>query len=411
MADVYGSFSQGADLEMASPVRFLPLFSSSREPPCWRRVTYATFRLSLIEHWSGFQVERNVDSLNLAESGKAGTREAPPDEQPEFDPWALPELGDHGPAWSGSVRAFFFFDSFCSSLLFLLCMFFLELTLSHLPAFSELDTWARVRRVAVGVTKIAVLLGLLYMFICSLDFLSNAFRLLGGKSAGEAFASNKILSNPVAGLMIGILATVLVQSSSTTTSIVVAMVAADSKFLPDDFYLLLVWGVCFWTFQTFFPNCIVSRRLKNMRSDYFIYFLIFVYLFCSFGGETCYPNCNGGKHWHLCHQYPGLSRPSHGAQRVQAGFCWCSGSWYLQLAVGAHLPSPRSCFPLSSAHNWVASENPTTEDQQGCQERTVESHNKTFHWPHHPTWQESHQKRSSWGCFSGVQVTDQVDMQ
>ena len=71
---------------------------------------------------------------------------------------------------------------------------------------------------------------LLYLFICSLDFLSSAFRLLGGKAAGEAFASNEILSNPVAGLMIGILATVLVQSSSTTTSIVVSMVAAGSKF-------------------------------------------------------------------------------------------------------------------------------------------------------------------------------------
>ena len=53
---------------------------------------------------------------------------------------------------------------------------------------------------------------------------------MGGKAAGEAFASNEILSNPVAGLMIGILATVLVQSSSTTTSIVVSMVAAGSKF-------------------------------------------------------------------------------------------------------------------------------------------------------------------------------------
>ena len=95
---------------------------------------------------------------------------------------------------------------------------------------TELDCKGKFHRVALAFTKIVVLLGLLYFFICSLDFLSSAFRLLGGKAAGEAFASNKILSNPVAGLMIGILATVLVQSSSTTTSIVVAMVAADSKF-------------------------------------------------------------------------------------------------------------------------------------------------------------------------------------
>lgn len=95
---------------------------------------------------------------------------------------------------------------------------------------TELDGCGKVKRVALAVGKVILLLCLLYVFICSLDFLSSAFRLLGGKAAGEAFASNKILSNPVAGLMIGILATVLVQSSSTTTSIVVSMVAAQSKF-------------------------------------------------------------------------------------------------------------------------------------------------------------------------------------
>ena len=95
---------------------------------------------------------------------------------------------------------------------------------------TELDGTGKFLRVALAFTKIVLLLGLLYLFICSLDFLSSAFRLLGGKAAGEAFASNEILSNPVAGLMIGILATVLVQSSSTTTSIVVSMVAAGSKF-------------------------------------------------------------------------------------------------------------------------------------------------------------------------------------
>ena len=95
---------------------------------------------------------------------------------------------------------------------------------------TELDGIGKVKRVALAVGKAILLLALLYLFICSLDFLSSAFRLLGGKAAGEAFASNKILSNPVAGLMIGILATVLVQSSSTSTSIVVSMVAAGSKF-------------------------------------------------------------------------------------------------------------------------------------------------------------------------------------
>ena len=47
---------------------------------------------------------------------------------------------------------------------------------------------------------------------------------------GEAFSANSVVSNPFAGLMMGVLGTVLLQSSSTTTSIVVAMVAAQSEF-------------------------------------------------------------------------------------------------------------------------------------------------------------------------------------
>ena len=52
----------------------------------------------------------------------------------------------------------------------------------------------KVKRDALFFVKIILLLGFLYFFICSLDFLRTIFRLLGGKTAGEAFASNKILS-------------------------------------------------------------------------------------------------------------------------------------------------------------------------------------------------------------------------
>ena len=48
---------------------------------------------------------------------------------------------------------------------------------------------------------------------------------------GKAFALDEVISNPFAGLSMGILGTVLLQSSSTTTSIVVSMVAAGSKLL------------------------------------------------------------------------------------------------------------------------------------------------------------------------------------
>ncbi|XP_033755794.1 sodium-dependent phosphate transport protein 2B-like [Pecten maximus] len=93
--------------------------------------------------------------------------------------------------------------------------------------WKDLSYQERLKWVIAAILKPVVLVGLLYLFICSLDVLSAAFKLLGGKAAGEALSNNEVLQNPVAGLMIGILVTVLVQSSSTSTSIVVSMVSAE----------------------------------------------------------------------------------------------------------------------------------------------------------------------------------------
>ncbi|XP_068670838.1 sodium-dependent phosphate transport protein 2B-like [Montipora foliosa] len=171
--------------------------------------------------------ERKYNEAYLA-GGEAGTlNEQDSEIAEEFDPWALPELQDLGPKWS------------------------------------ELDGCGRVKRVFLVTLKIILLLGLLYLFICSLDFLSSAFRLLGGKTAGEVFSRDKILSNPVAGLMIGILATVLVQSSSTTTSIVVSMVAAE--ILPVKPAIYIVMGANIGTSVT---NTIVSLAQATERNEF-----------------------------------------------------------------------------------------------------------------------------------------------
>ncbi|XP_012943081.1 sodium-dependent phosphate transport protein 2B [Aplysia californica] len=92
--------------------------------------------------------------------------------------------------------------------------------------WNELSQNGKILRVIGYFVKVILVLAALYMFICSLDFLSSAFKLLGGEAAGKVFQQNDILSNPVAGLMMGVLVTVLVQSSSTSTSIVVSMVGA-----------------------------------------------------------------------------------------------------------------------------------------------------------------------------------------
>ncbi|RXM92149.1 Sodium-dependent phosphate transport protein 2A [Acipenser ruthenus] len=87
------------------------------------------------------------------------------------------------------------------------------------------ETW-KIKSRFISFMKVPMLLLFLYMFVCSLDVLSSAFQLAGGKVAGDIFKDNAILSNPVAGLVVGILVTVLVQSSSTSTSIIVSMVSS-----------------------------------------------------------------------------------------------------------------------------------------------------------------------------------------
>ncbi|KAM8765297.1 sodium-dependent phosphate transport protein 2A isoform 2-T3 [Rhynchonycteris naso] len=87
----------------------------------------------------------------------------------------------------------------------------------------------KLHQAGMTLLKVPLMLTFLYLFVCSLDVLSSAFQLAGGKVAGDIFKDNAILSNPVAGLVVGILVTVLVQSSSTSTSIIVSMVSSGRE--------------------------------------------------------------------------------------------------------------------------------------------------------------------------------------
>ncbi|KAK7922814.1 hypothetical protein WMY93_009716 [Mugilogobius chulae] len=120
-----------------------------------------------------------------------------------------------------------------------------------------------VKRLLSGLAKIPVLLGLLFLFVCSLDTLSSAFQLTGGKVAGGIFQDNAVLSNPVAGLVVGILVTVLVQSSSTSTSIVVSLVA--SGLLEVRLAVPIIMGTNIGTSVT---NTIVAMMQAAERSEF-----------------------------------------------------------------------------------------------------------------------------------------------
>ena len=77
------------------------------------------------------------------------------------------------------------------------------------------------------MVKLCIVVLALYAFICSLSFLADGFRLVAGRQAGLVFRNSEVFNNPIAGMLVGVLVTVLVQSSSTSTSIVITMVAAD----------------------------------------------------------------------------------------------------------------------------------------------------------------------------------------
>ncbi|CAM9150984.1 unnamed protein product, partial [Lampetra planeri] len=104
------------------------------------------------------------------------------------DPWDLPELKDTGVPWSA------------------------------------LDTRAKVLRVLVSFAKLLLLLGFLYMFICSLDILSSAFQLV--KTAGDIFQDNSVLSNPLAGWSLAFWSLCWFRARPRSSSIVVSMVSS-----------------------------------------------------------------------------------------------------------------------------------------------------------------------------------------
>jgi sodium-dependent phosphate cotransporter len=101
-----------------------------------------------------------------------------------------------------------------------------------------------------GFVKAIFFLLLLYLFFFSIDLMSAAF-----KMAGRGFAEQLVstASDPLAGLILGFLATSLIQSSSTTTTIVVGLVASGA--LSISVAIPIVMGANIGTTMT---NTIVS---------------------------------------------------------------------------------------------------------------------------------------------------------
>ena len=80
-----------------------------------------------------------------------------------------------------------------------------------------------------AASRVAAVLILLFGFLVGVKALGAGFKLLGGDAVEAIFSAT---ANPFMGLIVGILATTVVQSSSVTTAMIVGLVAAPEAALP-----------------------------------------------------------------------------------------------------------------------------------------------------------------------------------
>jgi sodium-dependent phosphate cotransporter len=108
--------------------------------------------------------------------------------------------------------------------------------------------------------NLVILLALLYIFLFSISLFGAAFKLVGKEFSKHLIATT---SNPVVGLMIGLLATSLIQSSSSSTSIVVGMVSGGALTVQGA--IPIIMGANMGTTVT---NTLVAMTSMNRRTEF-----------------------------------------------------------------------------------------------------------------------------------------------
>jgi sodium-dependent phosphate cotransporter len=103
------------------------------------------------------------------------------------------------------------------------------------------------------------LLSLIYVILLAVSVIGDGFKLATGEHAATLF---EFAQNPVLGLIIGMTATALIQSSSTVTAIIVAMVAGG---LPIGIAIPMVMGANIGTSIT---NTIVSLGHITNKNEF-----------------------------------------------------------------------------------------------------------------------------------------------
>lgn len=99
-----------------------------------------------------------------------------------------------------------------------------------MPVVTTHDDPAAAPRTVPPAVRLALVLGLLYAFLVGVGLLEDGIASLSPGVQEDLFAS---VRNPVAGLFVGILATVVAQSSSVTTATIVGLVGSGLLSVED----------------------------------------------------------------------------------------------------------------------------------------------------------------------------------
>jgi sodium-dependent phosphate cotransporter len=113
------------------------------------------------------------------------------------------------------------------------------------------------------IIKAVVIIITVYFFLLSIKLLGHSFKLFG---KDFAIALLNMTSNPFAGLIIGIVATSLIQSSSTTTSIVVGLVAGGALTLHTAIPIIMGANIGTTITNSLVSLGHVSNRLEFKRA-------------------------------------------------------------------------------------------------------------------------------------------------
>ncbi|MGI9605576.1 MAG: Na/Pi symporter [Acidimicrobiales bacterium] len=124
---------------------------------------------------------------------------------------------------------------------------------------TEVATEPSSSRIPSGV-RAAIVLFLIYIFLVGVSSLEGGIKVMGADTQEQLFSA---VTNPVAGLSIGILGTVLVQSSSASTSVIVGLVASGA--LEVKFAIPMVMGANIGTTVT---NTLVSLGHVRQSNEF-----------------------------------------------------------------------------------------------------------------------------------------------